>query len=270
VASIARQYQQRWGVNAIEFNDNNFFTQEARVAEFSQRIQDLQIAWWGEGRVDTMMQYSDRTWQQMRDAGLRMVFLGAESGSAETLKRMDKGGKMSPDKTLALVRRMKSYGIVPELSFVMGNPPDPQGDARQTMDFIRQVKQVNPQAEIIMYLYTPVPLAGDLYDQAQHEGFAFPDTLEKWISVEWSEFSQRRSLSMPWIKKPLRDQLHDFERVLNAYYPTSTDRRLTGWQRSLLRLISAWRYHSHFYHFPLELRLLHRLVAYQRPETTGF
>jgi anaerobic magnesium-protoporphyrin IX monomethyl ester cyclase len=270
VADIAHLYKQKWGVNAIEFNDNNFFTHEARVAEFSQRIRDLEIAWWGEGRVDTMMQYSDQTWGQMRDAGLRMVFLGAESGSAETLRRMDKGGKMSPDKTLELVQRMKSYGIVPELSFVMGNPPDPQGDARQTMDFIRRVKQINPQAEIIMYLYTPVPLAGDLYDEAQQEGFVFPDTLEKWISAEWTEFSQRRSLSMPWIKKPLRDQLHDFERVLNAYYPTSTDRRLTGWQRVLLRLVSGWRYHSRFYHFPLELRLLHRLVAYQRPETTGF
>ena len=35
----------------------------------------------------------------------------------------------------------------------------------------------------------------------------------------------------------------------------------------LLRAASAWRYHSGFYRFPLELRALHRLLAYQRPET---
>jgi radical SAM superfamily enzyme YgiQ (UPF0313 family) len=44
-------------------------------------------------RIDTMqMYYSDRTWELMRDSGLKMVFLGAESGSDETLQRMNKGG----------------------------------------------------------------------------------------------------------------------------------------------------------------------------------
>lgn len=270
VAHIAQTYHERWGINAIEFYDNNFFTQEARVAEFSERIMNLGIAWWGEGRIDTMMHYADRTWELMRDAGLKMVFLGAESGSMETLKRMDKGGQMTPEKTLEMVRRMKSYDIVPELSFVMGSPPDPEADARQTMEFIRQVKQLNPATEIIMYLYTPVPLAGDLYDEAQSEGFAFPATLEEWVAPDWLNFSQRRSLTMPWIKRPLRQQLHDFERVLNAYYPTFTDTKLTTLHRSLLKFVSSWRYHTRIYHSPIELRALHRLITYQRPETSGF
>jgi anaerobic magnesium-protoporphyrin IX monomethyl ester cyclase len=270
VAHIAHEYRRRWDINAIEFYDNNFFTQEARVAEFCERIMDLEMAWWGEGRIDTLMQYSDRTWALMRDAGLKMVFLGAESGSMTTLKRMDKGGQMSPDKTLAIVTKMKQYGITPELSFVMGNPPEPEKDAQETMAFIRQVKEINPAAEIIMYLYTPVPLAGDLYDEAQAGGFAFPQTLAEWVNPDWLNFSQRRSLTMPWVKRPLRQQLYDFERVLNAYYPTATDIRLTGLRRRLLRLVAAWRYHSQIYRAPLELRLLNRLFAYQRPETSGF
>lgn len=270
VAHIAGEYQRRWGINAIEFYDNNFFTQESRVAEFSRLIMDSGLAWWGEGRIDTLMQYSDRTWALMRDAGLKMVFLGAESGSIATLKRMDKGGQMSPDKTLAIVKKMQAYGIMPELSFVMGNPPEPEKDTHETMEFIRQVKALNPAAEIIMYLYTPVPLAGDLYDDARAEGFAFPQTVEEWVNPDWLNFSQRRSLMMPWIKRPLQKQLHDFERVLNAYYPTATDMRLTGTRRKLLRLASAWRYSRRIYRAPLELRVLNRIMSYQRPETSGF
>jgi anaerobic magnesium-protoporphyrin IX monomethyl ester cyclase len=270
VAKIAQMYHDRWRINAIEFYDNNFFTNQARVAEFSERIMDLDMAWWGEGRIDTMQKYSDRTWQLMRDAGLKMVFMGAESGSNETLKRMDKGGQMSTQKTLEMAKLMRSYDIVPEFSFVMGNPPDSEEDMRQTVEFIREVKQVNPEAEIVMYLYTPVPLAGDLYDDAQAEGFAFPQTLEEWVSPEWYDFSQRRSTTMPWVKRSLQEQIHDFERVLNAYYPTSTDTKLTTAWRSLLRVASAWRYHLRFYHFPIELRALHKVVAYQRPETSGF
>ena len=270
VADVARQYVEWWGVNAIEFYDNNFFTHEARVVEFAERILPLSIAWWGEGRIDTLLKYSERTWQLMRDAGLKMVFMGAESGSVETLKRMDKGGTLTPDKTLAMAAKMKAYGIVPEFSFVMGSPPDPEGDVRGTIEFIRRVKQVNPHSEIIMYHYTPVPLAGDLYDAAQAGGFHFPDTLDEWVSGAWLDFSQRHSSQMPWLRDRLRQRIHNFERVLNAYYPTGTDARLSGVWRAVLRSASAWRYHSRVYSFPIELRALQRLVRYQRPETSGF
>ncbi|HEU5423557.1 MAG TPA: radical SAM protein [Nitrolancea sp.] len=269
-AGVARQMVEQWGVDAVEFYDNNFFVHQARTAEFAERVMDLGIAWWGEGRIDTMLKYSERTWELMRDSGLKMVFLGAESGSDETLKRMNKGGTASTEKTLAIARKMADYGIVPEFSFVLGNPPDPEGDVRQTIEFIRKLKGVNPRAEIILYMYTPVPLAGELYDQAKAEGFQFPETLESWISQDWQEFAQRRSSHMPWLDDPLRRRVHNFERVLNAYYPTVTDARLHGPWRGLLKSLSAWRYHLGVYDHPLELRVLQKALAYQRPETSGF
>jgi radical SAM superfamily enzyme YgiQ (UPF0313 family) len=269
-ARIVRWLATTYNLDSVEFHDNNFFVHEARTAEFAERILDLGIVWWGESRIDTLLKYSDDTWRKMRNSGLKMVFMGAESGSDETLKRMDKGGTMSTQKTLEIARLMNSYGIVPEFSFVMGNPPDPEGDIRTTIEFIRKVKQVNPASEIIMYMYTPVPLAGDLYDEARAEGFAFPQTLDEWISPEWNQFALRRSTTMPWMQRRLRQMTHDFERVLNAYYPTTTDIKLTGPRRLLLRAASAWRYHTRFYRFPLELRALHKVMAYQRPETTGF
>ncbi len=269
-ANVARQLVEDWQVDSVEFYDNNFFVHERRTAEFAERVMDLNIRWWGEGRIDTLLKYSDRTWELMRDSGLRMVFLGAESGSDETLKRMNKGGTASTEKTLAIARKMADYGVVPEFSFVLGNPPNPKADVEQTIAFIRKVKRVNPAAEIILYMYTPVPLAGELYDQARANGFQFPTTLDGWINADWQEFSQRRSAHMPWLDDPLRRQVHDFERVLNAYYPTVTDPRLRGSWRGVLRALSAWRYHLGVYGHPLELRALQRLLAYQRPETSGF
>ncbi len=269
-AATVRLLVDTWKLDAVEFYDNNFFTHEARVADFSERIMDLGIHWWGEARIDTMLKFEERTWALMRDSGLRMVFLGAESGSDATLKRMNKGGQASTERTLQIARKMADYGIVPEMSFVLGNPPDPEGDARGTIEFIRRVKQVNPHTEIILYMYTPVPLSGELYDQARANGFAFPDTLEGWISDAWRDFSQRRSSTMPWLKDPLRRYVRDFERVLNAYYPTSTDASLHGSWRTILRGLSAWRYHLRIYGYPLELRAVQRLKRYQRPETAGF
>ncbi len=144
VAKVAEMYVERWQVNAIEFHDNNFFTHEARVAEISGRIAPLGLTWWGEGRIDTLLKYSDRTWRSMRDAGLKSVFLGAESASAEALRRMDKGGTLTPEKTIEIAAKMRQFGIIPEFSFMVGNPPDPEADASATLEFIRRVKKINP------------------------------------------------------------------------------------------------------------------------------
>ncbi|MBI3941435.1 MAG: cobalamin B12-binding domain-containing protein, partial [Chloroflexi bacterium] len=152
-ADVARSLVERWQVDAVEFYDNNFFVHEARTAEFAERIMDLGISWWGEARIDTLLKYPDKTWTTMRDSGLKMIFMGAESGSDETLKRMNKGGTAAANKTLEIARLMKAHSIVPEFSFVLGNPPDPEADTRQTIEFIRKVKQVNPDSEIIMYMY---------------------------------------------------------------------------------------------------------------------
>lgn len=270
VAAAVERYVRDWRVDAVEFYDNNFFTSEARSAEVAERIRPLGVAWWGEGRVDTMLRFSEATWRAMRDSGLRMVFLGAESGSAETLARMDKGGTLRPQDTLELARLMRGYGIVPEFSFIVGNPPDPEGDTAHTLRFVREIKARHPQSEVILYHYTPVPLAGALLDAAAGGGFEFPRTLEAWTTGDAQRDALRRGTGLPWVRARARQRVRDFESVLNAYYPTTTDGRLTRVRRGLLRAAAAWRYHTRCYAFPLELRALQRIFRYQRPETAGF
>jgi anaerobic magnesium-protoporphyrin IX monomethyl ester cyclase len=270
VERVLTRYKGEWGVDAVEFYDNNFFTHEERCRDIATRIQKFGFNWWGEGRIDTLLKFKDATWRAMTDSGLRMIFLGAESGSRETLARMDKGGTLTPEMTLDLAGRMREYGVTPEFSFVLGNPPDPEGDIECTLSFVKEVKQKHPEAEIILYQYTPVPVEGGLLEAASSKGFAFPRTLEEWTSPAWREVSRRRSDQLPWIAPRQRRRIRDFERVLNAYHPTSTDPRLTGWRRSLLRAASAWRYRTGFYDAPYELRALQKLFRYQRPETAGF
>ena len=263
-----RHLVSRYGVDAVQMHDMDFFISEARTAEFAGRIVDLGLRWWALGRIDTLMQYSDATWEKMARSGLTMVFSGAESGNDETLAAMNKGGKSSAALALALARRMRHYGVVPEFSFVLGCPPDPAKDVASTFEFIRRIKRINPATEIVLYTYTPVPLDGRLYAEAQRLGFSFPQTLEEWASPEWQQLSMRRGDGIPWMN--VRSRVRNFERVINAYYPTVTDLRLGGWHRALLKAASAWRYGLKWYGAPYELRALQRLLHYQRPETTGF
>ncbi|HYM25690.1 MAG TPA: radical SAM protein, partial [Vicinamibacterales bacterium] len=259
-----------YGVDAVQMHDMDFFINEARTAEFCDRIAGLGIRWWALGRVDTLMQYSDATWQAMKRSGLAMLFSGAESASDETLAAMNKGGKAAARLTLDLAKRMREYGVVPEFSFVLGCPPNPERDVETAFAFIRRLKRINPSTEIVLYNYTPVPMDGQLYDDARRLGFHFPDTLDDWAAPAWQQLSMRRGDGIPWLDGDIRRRVRNFERVINAYYPTITDPRLTSWRRLALRAVSAWRYAFQRYEAPYELRALHRLIHYQRPETTGF
>lgn len=273
MATSLKMLHDNYGVNAAQFHDMDFFISERRVAEFCERIKNWGLSWWALGRIDELSRFKDSTWRLMKQSGLKMVFCGAESGSDEMLERMNKGGQASTKLTLELAARMKEYGIIPEYSFVLGNPPEPERDLEITFNFIRKLKQINPATELILYTYTPVPMdagGGDLYENAKAAGFKFPQTLEEWVQPPWDEFALRRRPKTPWLDNNAYDKVRNFERVINAYYPTTTDMKLTGLRRGILRTFSGWRYHLKFYDYPLELRALHKVLAYQRPETTGF
>ncbi len=273
MATTFKLLRDKYGVNAVQFHDMDFFISEKRVIDFADRIKDYGMTWWALGRIDELSRYQESTWQLMKKSGLKMIFCGAESGSDEMLERMNKGGQASTQLTLDLAAKMKSYDIIPEYSFVIGNPPEPERDADITFDFIRKLKQVNPATELILYTYTPVPMdagSGDLYENAKAAGFTFPTTLEAWTEGAWREFALRREPDTPWLDVNMYQKVRNFERVINAYYPTTTDMKLTGLRRTILKTLGGWRYHLKFYDHPLELRALQKLFAYQRPETTGF
>ncbi len=270
IERVIRRLIDRYGVDSVQMHDMDFFISESRVAEIAERLTPLNVKWWALGRVDILMQYSERTWAAMAASGLKMVFSGAESASEQVLKTMNKGGQASPSLTLALAERMRRHGVVPEFSFVIGTPPDPIGDLARTFEFIRRLKTINPATEIILYTYTPVPMDATLYSEASRLGFRFPQTLDEWASDSWQQTSLRRGDGIPWLDATVKRRIRNFERVLNAFYPTTTDRRLTGVTRALLRTAGAWRYALRLYAAPYELRALQRLLHYQRPETTGF
>lgn len=268
VIRIVRRLATEYRADAVEFHDNNFFAWEKRVAEVSRGIAPLGLSWWGEGRIDTMLGFSGATWEAMARSGLRMVFLGAESGDQDALDGMDKGGLTVAD-TLALNRVAGAHGIRPEFSFVLGNPGEPERDVARSLSLIRRLKAENPDCEIILYMYTPVPLPG-MYDDAKKQGFTLPTTLDGWQEPTWARYDRRRDPRTPWLTEGLVRSVYDFETVLHARYPTVSDLGLAPWQRRTLSALAAARYRMGWYRFPVELRVMQRAWSYRRPEEMGF
>ena len=268
-------FKNKYNIEAIEFHDNNFFTSRKRVVEFSELIKNDGITWWGEGRIDTINKYSDADLQLMKTAGCKMIFLGAETGNDEILKQMNKGGTQTGETIKEFVKRLHPIGIIPELSFVLGMPAEtPEKVMAQIewdINFIKEIKEINPNAEIIIYLYSPVATEGsELYEQIQKAGFSFPEKLEDWLDPAWENFDLRKNPLTPWLTPKMVDKIMNFETVLNGYYPTATDFRIKGFKRSLLRGVSKIRYRTGFYKYPYEIKAMHKIWKYRQPETQGF
>ena len=117
------------------------------------------MVWWGEGRIDTIDKYSDESLALMRESGCKMIFFGAETGNDEILKKMDKGGTQTAAEIRTFAARMAKFDIIPEYSFVLGTPADTPEQAmkqiEQDIAFIKEIKEINPRTEIIIYVYSP-------------------------------------------------------------------------------------------------------------------
>jgi radical SAM superfamily enzyme YgiQ (UPF0313 family) len=126
---ISRFLARNHGMDSVHFYDNNFFLNEAHAREIGRALAPLGLNWWCEARVDALCRFSAETWRLLKMAGLKMVFCGAESGSDDVLKKMRKG--ITTDQIFEVAACTREHGIVPEFSFVFGDPDHP--NARSTI-----------------------------------------------------------------------------------------------------------------------------------------
>jgi anaerobic magnesium-protoporphyrin IX monomethyl ester cyclase len=253
LAFLAREH----GMDSVHFYDNNFFLNEAHAQEIASAFRPLHLRWWCEARVDTLTRFSDQTWCALKAAGLAMVFCGAESGSDEVLAKMNKG--TTTDQIAQTAAKCREHGIVPEFSFVFGDPDEPEREIENTLAFIRRLKAINPAMELISYFYTPTPQRKGTYGGVNPTATT-PQTLEEWIEPEWVDWMTHENPLTPWIEPRLKARVDDFELVLKSRFPSVHDKRTRTWGKALGRVAAHRRWASGRYDDPRLLRTIRRLA----------
>jgi radical SAM superfamily enzyme YgiQ (UPF0313 family) len=264
------------GADSIQYFDHNFFDREADMAPLLEVLARVRMPWWCYARADALLNLSAASWSLVRRSRLRMAYIGAESPNDALLRRIRKGTRA--DQTLAVADLCRHQGVIPELSFMVAPPHDPEGETERTFEFIRQIKRVNPQAEIIIYIYTPPPAesvpdgtlarvrAAPLLDRNGNE-VRFPQTPEEWTERRWVDYACHADA--PWVTERLRHRIRDFVTVLGCRFPTVQDVRSGPWTKSALSAMASWRYRYQRYARPWELTLSKRLLRLADPRVTG-
>ncbi len=143
------------GADSIQFFDHNFFDREEDMVPLLEVMAKLELPWWCYARSDALLNLSESSWKLVRKSRLRMAYIGAESPSGAMLKEIRKGTR--PDQTLEVAELCRRHGVIPELSFMVAPPQNTEEETLHTFEFIRELKKINPQSEIIVYIYTPLP-----------------------------------------------------------------------------------------------------------------
>lgn len=261
-AAVLASLKAQFDIDAVQFYDNNFFLNESHTVDLAARLVPLGLRWWSEGRIDAVLRYSDDSLRLLRRAGAAMIFFGAESGSNAALQQMNKN--MTAEQTLELAEKIGRFDIVPEFSFVVGNPQCPEEDTRETIRFIRKIKKLNPRAEIIVQHYIPTPHPDGMYGEID-ERIDFPSTPEEWATERWYNFTVRKDPRLAWLPPDIKRLIDNFELVINSRWPTMQDIYLPPWGRAMLQILSSWRYALGIYDAPLELAWAQRMLALRRP-----
>ena len=261
----------RFGVNGIQFYDHNFFDREVDMVPLLEILAKFQLPWWCFARSDALVNLSESSWALVRKSRLRMAYIGAESPSDWLLHDIRKG--TSRDQTLEAVEKCRSHGVIPELSFMLAPPQDPEGETEKTFEFIRLIKRLHPATEVMIYIYTPLPrrhdtnaasarMSSEFLDRAGRP-VVFPRTADEWAEPQWVDYWCHQDA--PWLSERLRRRIVDFTTVLGCRYPTIMDIRASAWGKSALRALASWRYRYQRYDHPWELRVSRKLIRHWDP-----
>jgi radical SAM superfamily enzyme YgiQ (UPF0313 family) len=264
------------GADSIQYFDHNFFDREEDMIPLLEVMARHELPWWCYARADALLKLSEGAWKLVRKSRLKMAYIGAESPSAQMLKEIRKGTR--PDQTLEVAELCRRNGVIPELSFMVGPPEHTEEVTEQTFEFIRALKRINPQSEIIVYIYTPLPESSKhekdrgkrpsaaLLD-LNGEPVVFPTTPEEWTQPQWVRYACHADA--PWLTERMRRRIQDFVTVLRCRFPTVQDLRSPTWAKYTLSAAASWRYRFRRYDRPWELDLANRLVRLRVPQVSG-
>jgi anaerobic magnesium-protoporphyrin IX monomethyl ester cyclase len=239
----------RYGFNEIAFQDETFFTSRARVEAVAEAFVRAglapAVAWTATMRADQGARLDDAMMLRCREAGLRRVMIGVESGSPEMLLRIQKDITM--DQVYASAERCARHGIGAILNFIVGFPGESDESVQASLDAAARLRAMSPDFEVAIFYFRPYP-GNPIADELLQSGYEFPTSLEAWADFDYIGGRE------DWVTAKQSSRIEHFK--FYQRYAFGHNRHPLRWP---LSLVSRWRVGRHFYSFPIEKLVVERL-----------
>lgn len=234
-----REYRERYGITAIIFEDDGFFTDKERALEI---VRNIGVPWTSTIRANQLAKWGDDFLSELREHHCQELRIGAESGSQHVLDLMMKDITVDDIRTSA--RLCLKHGIKVSLGFMIGIPGESWQDVLDTLALIDELEGLGDGVSVIgPGIFAPYP-GTPLYEAAIKHGFEPPHSVEDWST---RIFDHKQALA-PYADKRIK---------YTAYYRRLSKREeasqsALGIPRKLLSQVARLRWKHRFFRFPLD------------------
>jgi len=144
----------------LSFDDDTFTADRKHAREVAAKLKPLGISW----TINARANCDYETLKIMREAGLRHVVVGYETGNEQILKNIKKG--VTKDQAIEFTRNCKKLGLSVHGAFIMGLPGETRDTIRETIEFAKALDLNSIQAS----LASPYP-GTEFWDLCKAEGW---------------------------------------------------------------------------------------------------
>jgi radical SAM superfamily enzyme YgiQ (UPF0313 family) len=241
----------RFRLDLVSVVDDNFLVDRQRGVDIAAGLarSAVQFDWCIQTTANFLLRSSDEDLRLMRRSGLSRVFIGAESGSDDVLRSVNKVRFQATKVLHQVAEKCYRAGITCAFSLIFGLPGETELDRRQTLAMIRDIKSRYPTTEFHTNIYTPYPGAPN-FRHAVQLGLREPDSLEQWAGF-YPKFQR-----LPWIDDRTHrriQRMRDYIRIAYGAAPVRKRSSLREAAHRLLSPIARARLNRNRYAMPVEL-----------------
>lgn len=250
----------------VRFWDENFFVNIPRARDIIKGIIDrrLDIRWETTVRAnylnDRMIDLS--MLEEMRKSGCYLLSFGAESGSDDILKKLEKG--ITRQEIIDSAGMCVKNKIIPQYSFMVGLPGELRKDMDQTITLIDALVKISPSIQILgPQAFRPYP-GSKLYDDCLASGWKEPESLEEWAQVMQDQLNYLSPKQFPWLSNP------NFVEALEAYTrfgampiknALGSSVKASRWLKLGFVLLCHLRWKLKFFAWPIDFKLAQKYTT---------
>jgi len=247
VGYLVRKYH----IGLVGIIDDIFFAFRPRSLQIAEGFirAGLKFEWYIQDRADSWERMTAEQAKLFRRSGLTRIHFGAESGSDDVLKAIEK--KSDTESILAAVERCKAAAIRASCGFIFGLPAEREEDVIKSVDLVRRIYERYDRADCYTNIFTPYP-GSPAWQESIERGLVPPKSFE-----EWAEFYPRLQV-LPWLNGGKHQRLQAIRQFIRfGYHQVKVGERQFSWRHRLLlnalKPSAQYRLKKHRFDFPVEV-----------------
>lgn len=245
-------YQQKYDFTDVNFQDETFFTYAKRMKGFAQGLIEAKtsFSWAGTMRADQGERLPDEVWKLCKDAGLRRLLIGVESGSQEMMDWMKKDVKLT--QVFYCADKCKELDIAVIFPFIVGFPEESDQSVSETIKVVKKLRKASSKFDTPIFYFKPYP-GSQITQDVVKNGYELPKT-----TLDWGNFDYVGA-SGPWVTSKKERFFEHFKFYLKLAYSDQKNKLLYP-----LKKISQWRCAKNQFGFPIEKYIIEKIRPSQK------